>query len=409
MNTIKASLIYLVSCAIRGRKAEQSGVNNIEWEKLLEDAQAHQIKGLIYCALPKSYNVINIDNSTLEKWKKETMLTAVWQMKNIRQVSCILGKFNEYKIPVIVLKGLVIREFYPRPELRTMCDADILVKQSDLEKVKQLLEDQGYIEGEISPVHISYTNSSRQSHIEIHWTIEDKRFFKVGYDIESEMWNSAEKVNIGESEALSLSLENLALHLCIHMAVHMLTCGFGIRQLCDLILLVEKRGHLINWRSFYDKGKEWGIEKFIIAIFLICEALFQMAIPGELRIYSSSVSKKLVNTLSNEIISGGVYGKKDLAHVFSNEFAYGQEGEKGGNLIGVIKRFAQLLFPPVQKMSDRYAYARKHKVFIPLAWGHRLLSGIIHTNYKGIDKIRFLKSAIYVSIKRHILLKRLEL
>jgi hypothetical protein len=408
MNNIQAQLTYLVSCAIRGKKAEQKRLN-IDWDNLLKYAQAHHVKGLIYCALPEKYNLTNIDKNTLEKWKRDTMLTGIGQLKHISQVSNILSIFNEYRIPVIVLKGLVVREFYPRPELRTMCDADILVKKADLQKIKQLLEGQGYIEGESSPIHISYTNSSNHSHIEIHWTIVDKRFFKIGYDEEVEMWNHAETIKVGQSEVLSLSLEDLALHLCNHMAVHMLTSGFGIRQLCDLVLLVEKKGDQINWQSFYHKGKEWGIEKFIIVIFLICQGLFQMNIPNELKKYSPHVDRKLVKTLTDEIISGGVYGKKELAHVFSNEFAYGIEDEHGGDFIGVLKRFFYLLFPPAQKMSDKYSYAKKYRVFIPLAWLHHLFTGIFHTDYKIMDKIKFLKSALYVSIKRHRLLKELKL
>lgn len=409
MNNIQAQLVYLVSCSIRDKKAEETKLNNVDWNKLLECAQSHQVKGLIYSALPKDYNQNNIDKERLEEWKRETMLTALWQMRHISKISSILRKFNEHKISVIILKGLVIRKLYPRPELRTMCDADLLVKQSDLNKIKLLLESEAYIEGERSPIHISYFNDSNQSHIEVHWTIEDKRFFNVNSNVETEMWDCAEEIKVGECEVLSLSLEDLALHLCIHMAAHLLTSGFGIRQLCDLVLLVEKRGHLIDWTSFYNKGKQWGIERFIISIFLICEELFQMVIPSELVEYKSLTDKKLVNTLIDEIISGGTYGKKDLAHVFSHEFAYGIEEKQRGNLLGVIKRFLLLLFPPTHKLSDRYIYAKKYKVFMPFAWLHHLFLGILYTDYRVIDKLKFLKSSVYISIRRHKLLKRLDL
>ena len=46
--------------------------------------------------------------------------------------------FNKNNIPVIVLKGLVVRDLFPNPTLRTMCDADILVKEKDLENVIQM-------------------------------------------------------------------------------------------------------------------------------------------------------------------------------------------------------------------------------------------------------------------------------
>ena len=48
------------------------------------------------------------------------------------QVSKIMKYAYENNIPVIVLKGLVVREYYPQPEQRSMSDADIFVKAKDI-------------------------------------------------------------------------------------------------------------------------------------------------------------------------------------------------------------------------------------------------------------------------------------
>jgi hypothetical protein len=223
------------------------------------------------------------------------------------------------------------------------------------------------------------------------------------------MWNNTVKVKVGGTEALSFSDEDLALHLCIHMAVHILTSGFGIRQLCDLALLVEKRGHKINWTSFLNKGAKWRIEKFIAVIFVACKKLFNIVIPKEIQRLSNSIDENIINQLVDDILEGGVYGKKDLSAVFSNEFAYGVEEEQGGSLTGILKRFLRLLFPPVAKLSNKYDYAKKYKILIPVSWVHHIFSGITHKNYSFKNKLQFIKSAIFVSIKRHRLLKRLEL
>ena len=51
-------------------------------------------------------------------------------------------------MPVIVLKGLVVREYYPQPEQRSMSDADIFVKAKDLNKSKKILIDDVDIDNE---------------------------------------------------------------------------------------------------------------------------------------------------------------------------------------------------------------------------------------------------------------------
>lgn len=408
MNNDQQQLVYLISQAIRGKKVGKEPLENQNWNYILRYANSHQVKALIYSAFQNSGCIINLKKEILEQWKKETMLTAVGQMRHIKQVTGVLSNFNDKKIPFIVLKGLVIRELYPRPELRTMSDADILIKQSDLNVTKELMAGLGYSEEGISPMHIFYYKKNC-SPIEIHWTIEDYRFFNGNNMNINKMWDDAKKVEIGGVECLSFSNEDLALHLCIHMAAHIITGGFGIRQLCDLVLLVEKEGLTIDWQSFFEKGKKWRIEKFIIAIFLTCNQLFDMNIPSELEQYCNLFDKKQVNLLINEILEGGVYGKKDLANVFSNELAYGAGEQHGGNLAGVIKRFLLFLFPTAEKMSSKYSYAKKYKIFIPLAWFHHMFSGISNAKYGVIDKFSFFKSALYNSIKRYRLLKKLGL
>ena len=39
--------------------------------------------------------------------------------------------------------------------------------------------------------------------------------------------------------------EDLLVYLCIHMAKHFINSGFGIRQVCDVLLLVEQRSSLL--------------------------------------------------------------------------------------------------------------------------------------------------------------------
>ncbi|PNT93567.1 hypothetical protein CDQ83_08730 [Clostridium thermosuccinogenes] len=408
MDNVQAQFVELLSCAIRGKKVDERTLGKYDWKELLEYADVHHVIGLVYSALPKSGEFTGADERLLEQFKKETALTIVGQIQHIRQVAYVLGKFKEVNIPVILLKGLVVRGLYPLPELRTMCDADVLVKESDLGKVDELMKNIGYAEGEKSPVHVSYFNKD-YNRIEVHWTIEDRRFFNDEYGLEEDMWQRAEKTKIGEIEALSFAPEDLALHLCIHMAVHIITGGFGIRQLCDLVLLVEKKGYSINWQSFCEKMEKWGIEKFVSALFMLCNQLFHMPIPDEIEKNTSRIDMDIVDNLAEDIISGGVYGKKDLPYIFANEMAYDHEGRHAGSTTGVMMRLLKLLFPPWDRLSDQYAYARKYKILLPVAWLHHIISGIRRREYGWNEKIRFLKSVIFISRKRHELLKRLEL
>lgn len=51
---------------------------------------------------------------------------------------------EEEKIPYAFFKGYELRELYPVPELRTMGDVDVLVRDEDLERTAEVLCGLGY-------------------------------------------------------------------------------------------------------------------------------------------------------------------------------------------------------------------------------------------------------------------------
>lgn len=65
------------------------------------------------------------------------------------------------------------------------------------------------------------------------------------------IWNDARKIKVGRIDTLALSLEDQALHFCAHMASHMAISGFGVRQLADLVLLVEHEERILIGIIFY--------------------------------------------------------------------------------------------------------------------------------------------------------------
>ena len=307
MNLVESQVVNFLNSAIHGKKIEIEKDTYIDWNKIIDELKAHKIEALVYSAIKKeTFN--NIDKELLNKWKKGTFQSGVFQLNHIKQVESVLNLFNENNVPVIVLKGLVIRDLYPRPELRTMCDADILVHKDDLDRVRELLISIGYTETESSDVHLNFFRGA--THIEVHWIITKEHYFNEIPKLEEEIWENAVEVNVGNSKALSMGNEDLAMHLCLHMAAHLIDRGFGIRQVCDLVLFVEQRGNDTNWEVFLEKVRLCGIETFSKTIFALSNELFNMEIPTELQ---CEIDKNVINALADDIFSSGVHGKRDMA------------------------------------------------------------------------------------------------
>ena len=409
MNNAQKQFVDILSAGIRGKLADKV-YDNVEWDEVIDLADKHKVEGIIYLALRKSKLISNIGEEKISLLKQKAAITGITQSRHISGLSTVLNKINERNIPVIVLKGLVVREFYPQPDQRSMNDADILVHEGDVEKVKQLLIDMGYVylEDHKASHHIALVHH-KYPFIELHWNL----FKRDGFSNELEhyerlIWKRAIKVNVGEAEVLSLSYEDLALHLCMHMAAHLVATGFGVRQLCDFVLLVEHKGDEIDWNSFIMKARMYGFEKFSEIMFLLCNKLFNMEVPKEINIKVVN-NKKYVSALLNEIFEAGVHGKKEMANQFATQVAFNFEEKDSNATLGAINRYFRFIFPKIDDMSDKYSYAKKVKILTPIAWIHHLFAGVFASDYSFKDKVEFLTKGVAKAVNRNKLLDWMEL
>ena len=408
MNTTEKQFIDLLSNSIRNEVCKKK-YDNVDWNELINLSRKHKIEGLIYSALNKAELLENIDEDKVKDLKKEVFFTGVTQISNMSKLEKVFNEFSKENVPVIVLKGLVVREYYPQPEQRSMSDADIFVKAKDLNKSKKILIDLGYTEVDAEASHhIKYIKSGYPM-IELHWHVMKRDGFSDELDLfEDDIWDRTIEVKVKGAKVLSLGYEDLALHLCMHMAAHLAASGFGVRQIVDLVLLVEKKGHLIDWTLFINKAEEFGFKKFIIIMFKICNILFSMDIPKEMAVYKID-DEEMFESLISTIFDGGVYGKKDMASNFANQVAFNYKGKDSNATIGAIRRYFRFIFPSIETMSDKYSYARKIRILTPIAWIHHLFSGIFRKEYNFTDKIRFLTKGAKESVEKNKILSWMEL
>ena len=406
MNILQKQLKDLLNSAIRGTKSSLYLTNEEDIKELLQEAERHKVKGLIYTGWDKDTSTSAITKEIVESWKKDTFFIGIGQANNMKKVGKVLAHLNNAGIQSIVLKGLVLRDLYPVRDQRTMNDADILVKKEDISKTKEILTNLGLKEGHDSCHHVDFY-CPEYGKVELHWQLVDESYFRGEVNFEDSIWERTMNVKVGGVDTLSLGWEDLLLHSCAHMASHMARVGFGIRYLCDLVVILEHKGHEIDWNNFMKLAKESNVDRFVCYLFAACNKLFNMEIPNEVKNYIH-IKEDCLDELINSIYDSGVHGKRNLVDNFMGEVVFDKEEESRNNL-GIVKRFLGILFPPVDKMSDKYNYAKKTKILIPIAWIHHLIAGVFNKDYKFFDKIKFFISTIYLSKKKGKMLKELNL
>ena len=141
MNNTQIQLVKLLNKSLVKEKIDID--KNINLSELISEAKINKVEPLIYSAISEESKAI-IDAEILNDLKKTTFYSGVQQLNHIKEVSRILKRFQNESIDVLVLKGLVIRDLYPNPTLRTMSDADIVVREENLETSKLLMIELGY-------------------------------------------------------------------------------------------------------------------------------------------------------------------------------------------------------------------------------------------------------------------------
>ncbi len=376
-----AVLIQLLSSAIYGKHPD-AVPDQTNWDALYEEAKAHQVHTLIYPLLEELPKELRPDASFLETYKCEVLREAALQILHIEQMEKVFTAFMEASIPIIALKGLIIREYYPHPELRTMGDADVLVHSADLQKAHKVLTSLGYRREKVSERHIAYLHTVYPE-IELHEILtlneasENKKHFS------DTVWNNAHYDYVGEVPVLVLSVEDQILHLLFHTIHHIMLSGIGIRQICDLTLFLNAHLNDFAWEDILAEMREYGWEKFASTIFQVCHQLFKLPVPAFILKENSSDSTIYHQLLIEDILNSGVYGKRtkereasrhillymknSAATVASDITQSKPAGHNADKLVHLLRFF----FPSPDKLHYQYRYVRKYPLLLPLAWLHR--------------------------------------
>ncbi|MCX7709582.1 MAG: nucleotidyltransferase family protein [Clostridia bacterium] len=397
MDRSQRLLVSLLSAAIRGQKPEISINEEINWEAVFEEAIAHDVHALVFPAVKDLDATVQPEHELLLQWEKAALLAGVKQVQHIEDVRMVLETLDQAGIPVIALKGLVLRELYPQPELRTMVDADILVHEEDMEKAKGILSRLGYYEESRDSKHIHFEHKTKKI-IELHKTLVLPESFDKPFISMDSLWRRAKPCSIAGIPTQTLSDEDHLLHLSLHMAEHIKAYGFGLRQLCDFALLIERRGNSTDWNLFDKRIELMGITRFVQIMFHVCDILLGIRLPKNGRNTQFDRDKSSLDLLINDIISGGVYGQRgSVRHVGNQILRYSKrdDAEKQPNKVALLFSY---LFPPVKRLGTRYTYTKHYPFLYPIAWVHRLFFNILYANFKKVYSTVFTESSASISL-----------
>jgi hypothetical protein len=359
-----------------------------DWDGLFIVAKIHDLLGIV-AAMDAKYHFIK-DKSVAQKFRQYMIVSVKYSVlfeTVYREVSLALA--NE-KIKNIVVKGPIVKRYYPDTDLRTMGDIDLVIHKDDMPKAKKVMLQLGFEEcesGSIDEWKFERNNVPVELHEDL--TSED---FGTGVDYKQEMQYIFNNVKNLDEYIQELTDECHLVYLIVHIAQHLLSAGCGVRQILDIALVLKNCD--IDMVEVYTTLDRLKLTDLAHTIFYLCNVWFGVKCEDYV------IDENLYETISEYILSGGVFGF--AADREANKQLRNSMQEK--SKLKIIFKYA---FPPVEEMRAYVVWFRnKPSCLLPIAWIYRWIK---HFGIEHPEKVKsfFVKAVDKQVEKEYEMLKKL--
>ena len=338
IQNVMFSLIRSEICGEKINISKDDLPNNL-LENLYLLSDEHDMAHIIASALSSAGL---LDNDEVSQNFNNKLILAVYfdaqREYTLKQISSIL---QNAKIPYITLKGAVISAYYPHSWLRTSCDIDILVHNSDTNNAIEHLCKAGFVRISDKSTHDYNLLSPNRIHVELHYTLTQDDEVSNADDLLKCVWESANPAD-EHSYLYKIEPEMFILYHLAHMARHLMHGGCGIRPFVDLWLIENNISY--DTKKLNDMLIKTNMIKFYSAANELSKVWLENAHHTE--------HTKL---LEKFILDGGTYGTTQNAAQMS--------AAKG---IGKTKTLLNLIFLPRKNLEVMYPNLKAHKSLYPL-------------------------------------------
>lgn len=244
--------------------------SKLNTQELVHAAKYHRLVGAVYTELN---TLKNVPSELLDHFKLLQQQNVKQTLLQMRMLIKLDRLFNAHNISYLVLKGLLLSQrLYADPARRQSMDLDVLIDPTQLLKVDQLLQEDGYIplshatlkETEVylkkfSLCHhdLTYLHPDSPYRIEVHFRLHDYNF-NTPYSTLYENCCSSELM--GHTFSV-LSPVDEWIYLCTHGSRH----GFARLQWVKDIVEYQRSQLSFNSPEFYlavnEKARRNGLNK----------------------------------------------------------------------------------------------------------------------------------------------------
>jgi hypothetical protein len=257
-----------------------SMVSGRSLEELESRAVYHGVGNLVFLSLR---SLPGLDPEPVDQLGRRYVGGNLRHLQALGDLACLGQTFTSEGIPWLVFKGPVLGELvYPRPDLRSYRDLDIVVPRADFGAAVMALEAAGaklldrnwefLLERRVGQLHFELPMGTLA---DVHWHVlnrgEMRRSLSVSMD---GLLRRARQVELNGTSLLTFEPVDSLLHLCVHAAV---SGAVRLVWMKDIERAIAAGG--IDWDEFCDRAREWQAAGPIAAVLARVRRVLDFALP----------------------------------------------------------------------------------------------------------------------------------
>lgn len=349
MQKLYRDFFSIIKAALTDEPVELS--NDIDYEQIFTLSKKCKVVPLVCHGL---YTALG-NFPELEIFKKYTFFMIGRDQNLMSCLKKIENIFADNGIDYMLLKGASVKRLYPTSECRLMGDADILIKDAQYSKIKELMLQLGLVE-KIESDHELIWAGQGGIVIELH-----KRLIpSYNDDYYAYYRNPWSKATFNSNHSFSMTKEDEYIYLFTHLTKHYRDGSAMFRPLIDIWLFKNKHS-LLNLEYINKEIEKLELTTFHNNIWDTLDVWF-----------NGKEETELTEFITEEIFSDDRKARIDAAN------AARVSARSDSVASAKAKTIKNLIFLPMPIMKTKFPILEKLPFLLPIMWVVRWIDAIFH-------------------------------
>ena len=390
MNRIQKLFLDAVGTAIAGNRVTwQESLSADDWRALFRLASTHQVLPLFLEGVYACPAIAGADPADMAAVRQDVRRQVMIQARRTMELLHLYPRLIAGGVDALVVKGIVCRELYPQPDMRPSNDEDILIPPEHYGNAKEILGTLGYIPAdpaaeETDSYEVPFHKPGSPLHIELHKQLFSQTSQAYGEmaDLFLRVHDTPMELNAMGTPIRTLSPTDHLFYLICHAFKHFLHSGFGIRQVCDIMLFSSHYGKEVHWEEFWENCRGIRADQFALALFHIGEEYLNFNPEAACFPNPQTYREMDSQALLEDLLCSGIYGDADMSRKHSSNITLDAVAaqKQGRKAKGSLR---SSLFPSAESLSGRYSYLKDKPWLLPIAWASRVAGYAAKGQTKG--------------------------